>query len=138
MTFLLTVARVNCSFYFKIGACRHGERCSRKHIRPPYSTTVLLPNMYIPPSHDPNCTMTPSQLQEHFDNFYEDIFIELSTKYGEIEAMNVCENLGDHLLGNIYVRFSGEEEAGHAVEALNQRFYNGAPHVCPSIYSFLP
>ncbi|UZO15064.1 uncharacterized protein OCT59_006500 [Rhizophagus irregularis] len=23
--------KVNCSFYFKIGACRHGDRCSRKH-----------------------------------------------------------------------------------------------------------
>lgn len=21
--------RVNCSFYLKIGACRHGDRCSR-------------------------------------------------------------------------------------------------------------
>ncbi|KGG50571.1 hypothetical protein DI09_64p70 [Mitosporidium daphniae] len=71
--------------------------------------------------------MTQSQLQEHFDTFYEDIFIEISTKYGEIEAMNICENLGDHLLGNVYIRFSSEEEAGIAVEALNQRFYSGRP-----------
>lgn len=88
---------------------------------------MLIPNLYIPPSHDPNCRMTQSQLQEHFDMFYEDIFIEISTKYGEIEAMNICENLGDHLLGNVYIRFSSEEEAGIAVEALNQRFFSGKP-----------
>lgn len=29
--------RVNCSFYFKIGACRHGERCSRLHNKPTFS-----------------------------------------------------------------------------------------------------
>eukprot|EP01047_Picozoa_sp_COSAG01_P099181 COSAG01_NODE_29244_length_642_cov_0.732965_1_plen_73_part_10 len=23
--------KVNCPFYFKIGACRHGDRCSRLH-----------------------------------------------------------------------------------------------------------
>ena len=25
-------------------------------------------------------------------------------QYGEIEEMNVCDNLGDHLVGNIYVK----------------------------------
>ena len=34
--------KVNCSFYFKIGACRHGERCSRIHNRPAFSQTVVL------------------------------------------------------------------------------------------------
>lgn len=29
--------RVNCSFYFKIGACRHGDRCSRIHNKPTFS-----------------------------------------------------------------------------------------------------
>ncbi len=31
------VSRVNCSFYFKIGACRHGDRCSRIHNKPTFS-----------------------------------------------------------------------------------------------------
>lgn len=30
-------SRVNCSFYFKIGACRHGDRCSRLHNKPTFS-----------------------------------------------------------------------------------------------------
>lgn len=28
--------KVNCSFYIKTGACRHSERCSRKHNKPQY------------------------------------------------------------------------------------------------------
>ncbi|CAH2234393.1 jg21197 [Pararge aegeria aegeria] len=37
--------KVNCSFYFKIGACRHGDRCSRIHNKPTFSQTVLLQNL---------------------------------------------------------------------------------------------
>ncbi|KAJ3037348.1 hypothetical protein HDV00_001773 [Rhizophlyctis rosea] len=118
--------KVNCSFYFKIGACRHGDRCSRKHVKPVFSQTVLLSNVYQNPGHDPNCGLTEPQLQEHFDHFYEDIFVELG-KYGEIEEMNVCDNVGDHLVGNVYIRFKYEEDAQKAVDALNNRFYAGRP-----------
>jgi hypothetical protein len=48
--------------------------------------------------------MSDEEAQEHFDNFFEDVFIELEDKYGEIEEMNVCDNLGDHLVGNVYVK----------------------------------
>ncbi len=27
--------KVNCSFFFKIGACRHAEKCTRLHYKPP-------------------------------------------------------------------------------------------------------
>jgi len=37
--------RVNCPFYYKIGACRHGDRCSRAHNRPTYSPCLLMQNM---------------------------------------------------------------------------------------------
>ena len=43
--------RVNCPFYFKIGACRHGERCSRLHMRPTLSQTILMTNMYENPEY---------------------------------------------------------------------------------------
>lgn len=119
--------RVNCSFYYKIGACRHGEKCSRKHVKPTYSQAILIPNMYLNPAHDPNCALTPEQLQQHFDLFYEDLFVELATKYGEIEELNVCDNIGDHLIGNVYVRFKNEEDASKAAEGLNKRWYAGRP-----------
>lgn len=28
----------------------------------------------------------------------------MEEKYGEVEEMNVCDNLGDHLVGNVYVK----------------------------------
>lgn len=38
--------KVNCSFYFKIGACRHGDRCSRIHNKPTFSQTIVLQATY--------------------------------------------------------------------------------------------
>ncbi|KAL9548392.1 hypothetical protein MBANPS3_005701 [Mucor bainieri] len=118
--------KVNCSFYFKIGACRHGDRCSRKHVKPTFSQTLLIANMYKNPAHDPNNHMNEAQLQNDFDLFYEDVFTELA-KYGEIEEMVVCDNVGDHLVGNVYCQFRLEESAGNAVTSLNNRFYAGRP-----------
>lgn len=82
------------SFYYKIGACRHGDRCSRKHVKPSYSQTILLPNLYQNPAFDPKNKMNPSQLQNHFDAFYEDFFCEMC-KYGEVEEVVVCDNNND-------------------------------------------
>jgi hypothetical protein len=44
--------------------------------------------------------------QEHYDNFFEDVYVECEDKYGEIEEMNVCDNLGDHLAGKVYIKVS--------------------------------
>lgn len=35
---------------------------------------------------------------------YQEVFTEMEEKYGEVEEMNVCDNLGDHLVGNVYVK----------------------------------
>jgi splicing factor U2AF subunit len=86
--------KVNCSFYYKIGACRHGDRCSRKHVKPSYSQTILLPNLYQNPAYDPKNKMNPQQMQMHFDAFYEDIWCELC-QYGLVEELVVCDNNND-------------------------------------------
>ena len=39
--------------------------------------------------------------------------------------MCVCENLGDHLIGNVYIRFTSHEECENALNGLNNRFYAG-------------
>ncbi|CAG5117568.1 unnamed protein product [Candidula unifasciata] len=128
--------KVNCSFYFKIGACRHGDRCSRLHNRPTFSQTILLQNLYLNPQ---NAALTADgshimlddvQAQQEYDDFFEEIFVELEDKYGEIEEMNVCDNLGDHLVGNVYVRFHKEEDAEKAVGELNNRWFNQRPIHC--------
>ncbi|XXG64945.1 hypothetical protein AAC387_Pa05g2764 [Persea americana] len=124
--------RVNCPFYFKIGACRHGDRCSRLHTRPSISPTLLLSNMYqrpdmVTPGVDPQGqAIDPRKIQEHFEDFYEDLFEELS-KYGEIESLNICDNLADHMVGNVYVQFREEEHAANALRNLTGRFYAGRP-----------
>ncbi|KAB1221277.1 Splicing factor U2af small subunit A [Morella rubra] len=104
--------RVNCPFYFKIGACRHGDRCSRLHTKPTISPTLCLSNMYQrpdmltnpAPQAQPNPNLDPAHIQEHFEDFYQDLFEELS-KYGHIESLNICDNLADHM-ASIYLSVS--------------------------------
>jgi hypothetical protein len=80
--------------YLQIGACRHGDRCSRLHNKPTLSQTILMSNMYQSPEAAlaagaaggaAPAQIDPRQLQEHFEDFYEDIFEELAT-FGEIEV----------------------------------------------------
>ncbi|XP_003380657.1 conserved hypothetical protein [Trichinella spiralis] len=150
--------KVNCSFYFKIGACRHGDKCSRIHNRPTFSQTILLQNLYQNPKMDIHraeaalfcCQfgrdvigrpstgalgelwwvmvgVTDSHEQQHFDEFFEEIFDEVEDKYGEIEEMNVCDNIGEHMIGNVYIKFKREEDAERAVKDLNTRWFGGMP-----------
>lgn len=121
--------RVNCPFYFKIGACRNGDRCNRNHIRPERSSTLLLPHLY------PNLAEAMSiandeewdddmysKAQDHVEYFYEDIFQELAT-YGEVEDLVVLDNVSDHMIGNVYCKYFKEEAAENAMKGLAHRFY---------------
>lgn len=125
--------RVNCPFYFKIGACRHGDRCSRMHNKPTVSQTILIHNMYLNPVLNAPMgpdglpqQVPPEEVQEHYEDFYEDIYLELA-QFGEIENLNVCDNLADHLVGNVYVKFRDEDDAARALLALQGRYYAGRP-----------
>ena len=60
---------------------------------------------------------------ERFEEFYEDIFLELAN-YGEVEDIVVCENMGDHMRGNVFVKFAQEEDAARAIEKLRNRKYD--------------
>ena len=59
-------------------------------------------------------------------DFYEDVFEELAY-YGELENLNVCDNLADHMVGNVYAKFADEEASAKALQALQGRFYAGRP-----------
>jgi splicing factor U2AF subunit len=83
---------------------------------------MLIANMYRTPGQEQPQVVAGDQ--EDFDLFYEDIFTELAS-FGEVEEMIVCDNVGDHLVGNVYCQFRNEEDAGKAVESLNDRFYAG-------------
>lgn len=119
------MCRVNCPFYFKIGACRHGDKCERRHNKPSLSQTLLVTHMWPNPLvNNPVPQQDEKTLQDQFNEFYEDVFEELSN-FGEVEELNVCENVGDHLVGNVYVKFHKEEQASEALVKLQGRFYGG-------------
>ena len=152
--------KVNCTFYFKIGACRHGETCTRIHNKPTFSQTIVLVSMYKSPAAtaavlDPaglgceldillmcqvcifkyqfvsshwyvlcsSCSLRSScslllclvlclffnydyfsvsqftdlELQDHFDTFFEDVFVEVEDKYGKVTRNGIrpkCWDLG--------------------------------------------
>mmetsp|Transcript_84117 Transcript_84117/g.214125 ORF Transcript_84117/g.214125 Transcript_84117/m.214125 type:complete len:276 (-) Transcript_84117:188-1015(-) len=123
--------RVNCPFYFKIGACRNGDRCNRLHIKPSTSSTVLLPHLY--PNLPESMTIandedwdddTYARAQEHVEYFYEEIFLEMA-KYGEIEDLVILDNVSDHMVGNVYSKYYNEPDAEKAMRGLFNRFYGG-------------
>lgn len=39
----------------------------------------------------------------------------------------MCDNVGDHLIGNVYARYKYEEDAQRAIDALNSRWYAARP-----------
>ena len=132
--------RVNCPFFFKIGACRHGDQCSRIHNRPVVSQTIVFKNMFQnPPA---AIAMAEGQAvndkvaedaQEHFEAFFEEVFLELA-KYGEVEDMGVVDNIGDHMIGTVYVKFASESAAESCMQKISGRFYAGRllqPEYCP-------
>lgn len=54
----------------------------------------------LTPGVDPQAqsqSLDPRKIQDHFEDFYEDLFEELS-KYGDIESLNICDNLADHMV----------------------------------------
>jgi splicing factor U2AF 35 kDa subunit len=40
------------------------------------------------------------QAQEDFLCFFEDLYMEFS-KFGPLDALHVCDNLGDHMIGTL-------------------------------------
>ncbi|KAL7720309.1 U2 snRNP auxiliary factor small subunit [Entamoeba marina] len=120
--------KVNCSFFFKIGACRHGDACSRHHYRPESSPTILLTHLYENPLNTQNeRDLTEDEqvrIKKDFNIFYEDIFNELAS-HGEIVELLVCGNLNEHMMGNVYVKFKDEKNSAEAMQYLLARYYGG-------------
>ena len=113
--FPLNCTRVNCPFYYKIGACRHGDTCTRIHNKPPLSQTLLFPHLYENPpaavAFADGLNVPQDALVEavnHFEDFYEEIFNELA-KFGELEEVVVADNIGDHMIGNVNAKFVRED-----------------------------
>lgn len=109
---------LKCQFYTKIGACRHGDKCSKAHVKPLSLKVVLLPHLY-----------NPKTMASLFDEVLTDMFVKLAS-YGEIRAMVVCENESSHLNGNVYVRYDSQALAEAAVRGLNDEWFAQRPVHC--------
>jgi len=123
--------RALCPFYMKIGACRHGDQCSRQHNKPTSALGLLLAHMY-PNTHESLLIATEEpwtdemyeKAQAHIEQFYSEVFLELAN-YGEIEDMVVVDNASDHMIGNVYVKYYDEADCDRALQKLSGRFYGG-------------
>jgi hypothetical protein len=72
-------------------------------------------------------------------DFYEDLFEELS-KYGELESLNVCDNLADHMVfetcPNVVLNCSINEDASVWILLLLSSIFLSSPdgsetlHLC--------
>lgn len=106
------------------------------HHRPAFSQTILIKHIYRHPTREAELKaalegkstdgiiINEAEAVEDFFCFFEDFYEELS-KFGLLEALHVCDNLGDHMVGNVYAKFSDEEDAADALNVLNGRYYDG-------------
>ena len=118
-----------CSFYTKNGACRYGNQCTKLHIRPKGSLTLLFAHLYKNPplaiALADGQPIPDDKIQEvvtHLESWYQEIFLEVS-RFGEIREMHICDNLGDHLIGNIYIKFASSEDAENVKNNISRRYY---------------
>nr|XP_003463067.2 U2 small nuclear ribonucleoprotein auxiliary factor 35 kDa subunit-related protein 2 [Cavia porcellus] len=131
--------RANCPFYSKTGACRFGDRCSRKHNFPTSSPTLLIRSMFTTfgmeqcrrDDYDPDASLEYSEEEtyQQFLDFYDDVLPEFKN-VGKVIQFKVSCNLEPHLRGNVYVQYQSEEECQAALSLFNGRWYAGRQLQC--------
>ncbi|KAG8541240.1 hypothetical protein GDO81_029360 [Engystomops pustulosus] len=106
--------RANCPFYLKTGACRFGERCSRKHCFPSSSQTMLIRGMFVTfgmeqcrrDDYDTDASLEygDEEIYQQFLEFYDDVVPEFKN-LGKVIQFKVSCNFESHLRGNVYVQY---------------------------------
>ncbi|XP_039980980.1 U2 small nuclear ribonucleoprotein auxiliary factor 35 kDa subunit-related protein 2 [Xiphias gladius] len=133
----------NCPFFLKTGACRFGDRCSRKHVYPTASPTLMIRGMFTTfgmeesrrDDYDIDACLEHSEeeLQESFLEFYHDVLPEFKS-VGKVVQFKVSCNYEPHLRGNVYIQFDTEEQCTEAFIKFNGRWYAGRQlhcEICP-------
>ena len=62
---------------------------------------------------------------KHFEDFFDEVYVEFG-RYGEILDMMVADNIGEHMVGNLYIKFASEEQAETCFRDKNGKYYNNA------------
>lgn len=101
-----------CTFYQKVGVCRHGTSCVRRHEHPSKSCCILLKNI-------PFTDATREKV-------VEDVFVEAALQ-AEVQDMIVAANTEPHLKGCIYIRFGTPDDAAKVAENFDNRWFDGTP-----------
>ncbi|KAJ8256156.1 hypothetical protein COCON_G00200200 [Conger conger] len=131
--------RANCPFFLKTGSCRFGDRCSRVHVRPTASTTLMVKGMFVTFSmeqvhrddYDTDASLEYSEddVHQHFLDFYQDVLPEFRN-VGKVVQFKVSCNFEPHLRGNVYVQFETEDQCREAFVKFNGRYYAGKQLQC--------
>ncbi|XP_016312396.1 U2 small nuclear ribonucleoprotein auxiliary factor 35 kDa subunit-related protein 2 [Sinocyclocheilus anshuiensis] len=131
--------KANCPFFLKTGACRFGDRCSRKHEHPTSSTTLMVRGMFVTfgmeqsrrDDYDTDASLEYSEEEMHqqFLDFYEDALPEFKNA-GRVLQFKVSCNFEPHLRGNVYVQYDTEEQCREAFMMFNGRWYAGRQLQC--------
>lgn len=145
-----------CMFWDKVGACRHGSKCAKYHIKPKKSKTVIFWKIFNNPvrtyfsrihadvsnGQDSDNTgrsgvfmknevvINEDDLNAEATRLFKDLFVEFATKYGEVDSILICGNYNPHIGGNVLVKFKDEKTAAKCVLECNDRWYNGKPIFC--------
>ncbi|XP_069748555.1 U2 small nuclear ribonucleoprotein auxiliary factor 35 kDa subunit-related protein 2 [Narcine bancroftii] len=128
-----------CPFFLKTGSCRFGDRCSRRHVYPASSQTLLIRAMFITfgmeesrrDDYDTDSGLEHSEedIYQQFMEFYEDVLPEFKS-IGKVIQFKVSCNYEPHLRGNVYVQYQKEEECQQAFALFNGRWYAGKQLQC--------
>ncbi|XP_076880799.1 uncharacterized protein zrsr2 [Brachyhypopomus gauderio] len=131
--------KANCPFFLKTGACRFGDRCSRKHDHPASSSTLMVRGMFVTfgmeqsrrDDYDTDASLEYSEeeLHQQFLDFYEDVLPEFRNA-GKVMQFKVSCNFEPHLRGNVYVQYENEDQCKEAYMMFNGRWYAGKQLQC--------
>ncbi|XP_065322083.1 U2 small nuclear ribonucleoprotein auxiliary factor 35 kDa subunit-related protein 2-like [Gordionus sp. m RMFG-2023] len=118
-----------CHYFQKVGACKYGARCNKRHDYPETSNTLLFPSMYTEPTDLDSIQFDGQKPTPHYKEFYRDVYAEME-KSGLIARMVTCKNFDAHLRGNVYVQYEEIESAVEAFKTVNGRWYAGRKLSC--------
>lgn len=77
-----------------------------------------------------NTEINEEKLSKEADRLYQDLFVEFSLKYGELEDLIICGNFNTHIGGHVLVKFKDERSALKCYNDCNDRWYNEKPMFC--------
>ncbi|XP_066255118.1 U2 small nuclear ribonucleoprotein auxiliary factor 35 kDa subunit-related protein 2 [Euwallacea similis] len=122
-----------CPFFQKVSACRFFDMCSRNHLRPGISRTLLITNFFTDMSLQIGETEHGSDVSLEYEledtyQCYKDFFLDVTREFekcGSILRFLCCCNHELHLRGNVYVEYKTTREALVAYHKFNGRWYAG-------------